>query len=1373
MTTVSRIREEIMNRHATDSGSFKRAVGGFFVAAMALGSLAYFITVPGGDLVAAVLLSSASVFVAGYLTLRYVTRQSSVAGTPPQTLPAEKSVSPELLTSSHDIILLVTREGKIVSANEEAILAYGYAKGELEGMHARDLRAPDARTDLDRHLAQIQELGSLRFETVHCRRDGSTFPVETSARSIELEGQPYVLAIVRDITKRKRAESRLTTVRDCFLSFGADPVENINALVRLCGQMMGGATALYNRLDGGFLRSIGQWNAPTDLQVTDRPEGHVCYDLITATKDDLLVVRDLPLTKYFVADPNVKKYGLKTYIGHVVRFGQERIGSLCVLFNEDVDPSEEDRELMGIIAAAIGIEENRRHKERALSESEERYRRVVEFSPDPIAVHVGGKFVYVNRAGLRMIGAREMSELVGKPILGIVHPDSQEAMRSRMMEQSTAPVEQPFVEEKFVRLDGTAIDVEVATTPIFYEGNHATLVVARDLEDRRRAEEELVKLRKAVESSGEIIFTTNPDGIFTYVNPEFTRVYGHSAAEVIGKSTPRILKGGTLDASGYDSFWDSLLKRKIFKGEFENRKKSGELITVEVSASPIVGDKGAIIGFLSIQRDVSERKRVEDALRKSEASYRELFNSVGDAIYIQDRDGRFLDVNQGAVEMYGYARKDFLGKSPADLGAPGMNDLDATMKAVRKTFAGEPQRFEWWGRRKNGEIFPKEVRLNRSMYLGQEVVVALAQDITERRASVQRLQESEEKFRTLSEQSPNMIYINKGGRVVYVNQRAVEMMGYTKEEFYSQNFNFMNLIAPEHISLVKRNYGRHMSGQEIEPYEYGLLTKGGQRLIGINTTRLINYEGGPAILGIITDVTGTRMAEVELRKLHQAVEQSPSSILITDTEGKIEYVNRKFTEVTGYTIGEVLGKNPSILKSGHTPEGEYATMWEAVLSGKEWRGEFRNKKKNGELFWELASISPIRDSSGTITHLLAVKENITERKALEQQLLQAQKMESLGTLASGVAHDFNNILGIIIGYASLLDQKLNDPVRRATYLEAIVKAAERGAGLVRQILTFARKSDFTLEKVNVNSIIGELAKMLGETFPKTITLSLQLERALPLLAVDRTQLHQALLNLCVNARDAMGDKGSLTLSTRLVDGSTIARRFATAAGKTYAEIAVSDSGMGMNEGTKGRIFEPFFTTKEVGKGTGLGLSVVFGVVQEHQGFVDVESEIGMGSTFKIWLPVPEGIVPGPGATQRHTEDAPGGTETILVVEDEELMLDLVASVLEQKGYRVLLARDGEEAMKIHQANIGRIDLVLSDIGLPKLDGWESCQQMKQADPTMKIILASGYLEPELKSEIMKVGSIGLIRKPYSTLEILNNIRKALDEKNSQGNAGPF
>lgn len=1339
----------------------------FLIAASVPAIVASITAATGGNVALAVSLTSLLLVTAGVVGFRFFAPGSDSTR---EQLPGNnelKDLTPEFLTTSpvlDDIILLIARDGRIVSANEGASAAYGYAKHDLEKMNIRDIRAPESLGDLEAQMAAIADRGRMRFETTHRRRDGKTFPVETTSSFIEVDGQRYYLAIIRDMTDRKHAEQRLTSVRDGFLSFGADPIENINALVELCGSLMGATSALYNRLDGELLSAIGHWNTPPDLKERDDAEGHLCHDLIKNGGEDLMVVRDLPSSRYYQSDPNVRAYNLKTYIGHVVRFGREKIGSLCVLFQRDVNPTDEDRKLMGILAAAIGIEENRRHKEEELRESEDRYRHLVEFSPDAIAVHIGGRFVFVNRAGIALIGAKDLSELVGKPILDIVHPDYHDTVRTRLRQQSGGVLGQPFLEEKFVQLDGTPVDVEVATTPIMYEGKQGTLVVARDLRDRKQAQEELIKLRKAVESSGEIIFTTDTDGIFTFVNPEFTRVYGYSAEEVVGKVTPRILKGGTLDASSYEYFWDTLLQRKVHKGELTNRTKEGHLITVEGSASPIIGDSDSIVGFLAIQRDVSERKRVEDALRDSEASYRELFNSVDYAIYIQDRDGNFLDVNQGAVEMYGYPREYFVGKTPVDLGAPGLNDLERTMEAVRRTFAGEPQRFEWWGKRKNGEIFPKEVRLNRSVYLGQEVVVALAQDITERRASVQKLTESEEKFRTLSEQSPNMIYINQGGNVVYVNQRCVELMGYSKEEFYAPGFSFLNLITPEHVPIVKKNFARHMAGEEIEPHEYVLLTKDRRRIVGIHTTKLINYEGKGAILGIVTDVTQSRLAELELRKLHQAVEQSPSAIIITDTDGKIEYVNRKFTEVTGFTAEEAIGRNPNILKSGHTPSERYAELWESVLSGKEWRGEFRNKKKNGELFWELASISPIRDSTGAITHLLAVKEDISERKALELQLWQAQKMESIGTLASGVAHDFNNILGIIIGYASLLDQKQNDPVRRSAYLDAIVKAAERGAGLVHQILTFARKSDFTLQKVNVNSIIEELSKMLGETFPKTVTITMQLETALPLLAVDRTQLHQALLNLCVNARDAMGDHGSLTLSTRLVDGSELVLRFADAAGRSFVEVAVSDTGSGMDETTKSRIFEPFFTTKEVGKGTGLGLSVVFGVVQEHQGFVHVESEIGSGSTFRIWLPVPDGVISAavlPGQTE---EDIPGGSETILLVEDEELLLKLVASILEQKGYRVLLARDGEQAVRIHRENLGTIDLVLSDIGLPKLDGWEACQRMRQVDAKLRVCVASGYLDPGLKSEMLKTRSIVLLRKPYSPNEILLGVRNALDEK---------
>jgi len=371
-------------------------------------------------------------------------------------------------------------------------------------------------------------------------------------------------------------------------------------------------------------------------------------------------------------------------------------------------------------------------------------------------------------------------------------------------------------------------------------------------------------------------------------------------------------------------------------------------------------------------------------------------------------------------------------------------------------------------------------------------------------------------------------------------------------------------------------------------------------------------------------------------------------------------------------------------------------------------------------------------------------------------------MESLGTLASGIAHDFNNILGIILGYASMLGQKSVGTEKVGVYLDAIVNAAERGAGLVRQILTFARKSEFKLEKVDVNSIIGELTTMLGETFPKTITLSLQLEKALPPLSIDRTQFHQALLNLCVNARDAMADHGSISIATRLVEGKTLVPHFAAALNQSYIEISVSDTGGGISESTKARIFEPFFTTKDVGKGTGLGLSVVFGVVEAHLGFVDVDTELGHGSTFRIYLPFREDAISSGDGRSVDGQNVPGGSETILVVEDEELMLEFVVTVLGQKGYRVLVAKDGEEAVKVYSDQKQAIHLVLSDFGLPKIDGWEACRRMKHINKNVKVILASGYLDPRMKAEILEGGIKGFIGKPYSTHEILKRIREALD-----------
>ena len=1301
------------------------------------------------------------------LMRRWEYRRSAVV-TPGEGLSSSLLQEYDFLTSSsNDIILLITRDGTIVRANDRAAEAYGYSTEELEGETLRLIRAPESFGDIARQMQQVELKGGWVFETKHRRKNGEVFPVETSSRVIKIGGMKYFQSIVRDITDRKKSENRLTRLNECFLGFGSDPTDNINSLVELCGELLGATAALYNKLDGGFLCSVGKWNAPENFNAMDRADGHLCYDLIRTGREDLMVVRDLPATTYFGSDPNVREYGLKTYVGKAVRFGKENIGSLCAVFQNDFIPSGDDERLVSILASAIGVEENRRRNEEALRESEERYRRLVELTPDAIAVHSNGRFVFVNPAGIRLIGAKELNDLVGVPIMDVVHQDYRELVKARVAGPDRNDVGQPFAEEKFLRFDGSTVDVEVATVPITYGGKPATLVVARGLEERKRAQTELIELRKAVDSSGEIIFMTDVQGVITFVNPEFTNVYGFTSEEVVGTSTPRILKSGALGQTQYELFWKALLQKQVFKGEMTNRTKDGRLITVEGSASPILGVKNTIVGYLAVQRDVTERKKSEEAVRRSELRFRRVWESSMDGMRLLDADGRFVMVNEAFCTLMGKAEEELIGK-PFTISYEPVSAVQDEMD--RNIYR---QRFESRSFARHQEVelpLPGGRRLlvelsNSLLEIPNEppLLLSIFRDMTERRAAEEKLRESEEKFRSLSEQSPNMIYINRGGKVVYVNEKCVEMLGYSKEEFYSQSFNFLSLIGREYVSLVKENFAKHLTGSEIPTYEYVLVGKNGERIVGLHTTRLINYGGDNAILGIVTDVTEHRRAEDELRRLYRAVEQSPTSIIITDVGGVIEYVNPKFTEVSGYSLEDVKGQTPRVLKSGRTSSEEYSRLWESILSGKEWKGEFQNKKKNGDLYWELASISPVRDSSGTITHFLAVKEDISARKMLEQQLWQAQKMESLGTLASGVAHDFNNILGIILGYASLLRQKSLVVERAGPYVDSIITAAERGAGLVKQILTFARKSEFKLANVDVNSIIGELTTMLGETFPKTITLSLQLKKDLPSLSIDRTQLHQALLNLCVNARDAMSDHGSISIATRLVDGKSLAHRFPNSQGNDYVEISVSDTGSGIDEATKGRIFEPFFTTKDIGKGTGLGLSVVFGVVQEHQGFVDVESELGKGSTFRVYLPLPTGSVIASEREGMEIERQLAGTETVLVVEDEELMRELVATVLKDRGYRVLEAADGEEALKIHAANRGMIEVVLSDYGLPRLDGWEACRRMKKNDPKLIVFLASGYLDPQVKSQISAGGVAGFIGKPYSPNEILGRLRDALDK----------
>jgi two-component system, cell cycle sensor histidine kinase and response regulator CckA len=396
---------------------------------------------------------------------------------------------------------------------------------------------------------------------------------------------------------------------------------------------------------------------------------------------------------------------------------------------------------------------------------------------------------------------------------------------------------------------------------------------------------------------------------------------------------------------------------------------------------------------------------------------------------------------------------------------------------------------------------------------------------------------------------------------------------------------------------------------------------------------------------------------------------------------------------------------------------------------------------------------------------LALLRDMEERKKLEEQLLQAQKMESIGTIAGGIAHDFNNILNIIQSYASLLAKRSAEKNQLAESLEAISEAVQRGAGIVRQLLTLARKTGARLEPTDANGLMVELTNLLKEIFPKTIDLSLELSEV-PLVMADANQMNQVILNLCVNARDAMPQGGNLLLKSEVVSGTELRQRFHEAKEDRYLRIRVSDSGNGMDAETRSRIFEPFFTTKEHSHGTGLGLSVVYGIINNHSGFVDLTSEIDQGSTFDIYLPLPKDeleLVEIKRQLDEERKVRPGAGATLLFVDDETIQLHLMEKVLEREGYRVLTASDGTEAVEVHLRHQDEIAIVILDLQLPKINGWEAFQLMRKIQPRLKALFATGFAPPEIEAKLTQGEIGGIIIKPYELDKVLEKISEVLQE----------
>lgn len=505
-----------------------------------------------------------------------------------------------------------------------------------------------------------------------------------------------------------------------------------------------------------------------------------------------------------------------------------------------------------------------------------------------------------------------------------------------------------------------------------------------------------------------------------------------------------------------------------------------------------------------------------------------------------------------------------------------------------------------------------------------------------------------------------------------------------------------------------------------------------------------------------------------LEQYRRFVTEDFTGILSIRADGRILSCNPAFASIFGFeSIDEATTANFLELLRNRKDGVELLEM--VRQHGIVERHELEMIQRDGDAVYVVARLVG-SFTEGALSNLQVYLFNDTKRKRVEQQLVQAQKMEGLGTLAGGIAHDFNNILAIILGYTNRLQGPDTKPEVFDGSIKVIKEAVERGAALVQQLLTSARQTEARFASLDLNALVREIEQMFRATFPKTINFELRLEPNLPLITADRSQIHQVLLNLCVNARDAMKQGGTLTLETAIVPGSKLTESFTGADAQDYACIRVRDTGTGIGKQIKAHIFEPFFTTKERGKGTGLGLSVVYGVVNNHRGFVQVESEPDAGATFIVYLPVEHSSEEtGDGTTGRalRKRKVP---QTILLVEDEELLRDLGVANLEGEGYRVLTAKDGLEAVKLFEAHRDDIGLVVCDLGLPRLGGREAFMRMKESRPGVRAILASGYLEPAVRSEMLKAGVLDTIQKPYDFNELLAKIRSVIGPSKIDGHS---
>lgn len=897
----------------------------------------------------------------------------------------------------------------------------------------------------------------------------------------------------------------------------------------------------------------------------------------------------------------------------------------------------------------------------------------------------------------------------------------------------------------------------------------------QEIENRKQTEEALQGSRNMLKIVLDTIpcgiFWKDRDSIYQGGNRTWLAWAGlNSSGEAIGKSDYEL----PWSKEEADSFREDdrrimesgIPKYNIIEPYF--RADDGIRAWAKTNKVPLRDKEGNIIGVLGTSEDITELKWAEDMLQDQKECLANIIEGTNVGTWEWNVQTGETIFNERWAEIIGYKLEEL---SPVSIDTwikyTHPDDLKASDEMLRKHFNGERAYYDCECRMKHKDRHWVWI-LDRGKVIswtddGKPLwMYGTHTDITERKQAEKALRKSEKKYRTLLKTTSEGYWIiDPEYKTIEVNQALCNMIGYSQDEMLGKTpFDFVDdenrKIFVEQTSKIPTTSHRS--------YEITLKKKNGEDLYTHFNASTIRDESGDiqGAFALITDITERKKAQEERDHLATAIEQAAESVFITDRDGIIQYVNPAFERLTGYSRKDAIGQNPRILKSGKHDALFYKEMWDTITRGDAWYGRFINKKKDGGLYEADGTISPVSDTSGKITNFVSIKRDITHEIELEKQLIQSQKMEAIGTLAGGVAHDFNNILTAIIGYAGLALTEVPKETPLYDDVQEVLNAGHRAKDLVRQILTFSRKSEEEKAPVQIRHLVKEALKFLRSSLPATIEIREEIAREIGIVNANPTQIHQVIMNLCTNASHAMQKKGGiLEVGLRNVDfDSRYAARYPDIDPGKYLRLTVSDTGEGMTSEVMDRIFEPYFTTKEKGVGAGMGLSVVHGIVKSHGGTITVYSKPEKGSIFQVYIPLIKGGVKRP----EIDEDIviPAGNEHILFIDDEPALVDLGKRMFEQLGYEVTSRTSSIEALELFKAQPDRFDLVITDMTMPNMMGDKLAHELMKIRPDIPVILCTGYSERITEEKTKKVGIKAFVMKPLIMRDLSNTVRKVLD-----------